>query len=343
MKEITRIDHYARIYNKTMDKNIPFIVHWELTYRCNLNCMHCYCAHNNKRKELTYIEIKGIIDELADMGCLYIVFTGGEIFAREDFVKIACYAREKNFALRLLTNGTFITKNAADDIKEILPLSVEMSLYAADPVLHDRITRAAGSFEKTLNAFKLMKERGVKTKLKSIIMNCNKDQLDGLRELARNFSADIVYDFTIVPKDDGSKDPLKFRLNEEEVYRLTVENNRLSNFKPKETVDDNTFMCSAGMNNIAISPYGDVFPCIGLKEPAGNLREGSLEDIINSPVLPIIRATKLSELWTCKNCNLSAYCRRCPGLAVLEGGDYTGPSPEDCKMARVWKRIDLER
>jgi radical SAM protein with 4Fe4S-binding SPASM domain len=342
MKEVVQKDRYSQIFKKTMEKNILLIVHWELTYRCNLSCPYCYCIHDKKRKELTLEEIKRIMDKLAEMKCLFITFSGGEIFMRKDFFAIARYARSKGFALRLMTNGTLITDKVADYIREIEPLSVEMSLYASDAELHDRMIGENGSFDKTIKAFELLRESGIKTVVKSLLMKPNAHELDRLRKIAARLGATFAYDTIVVPKNDGTKDPLSFRLEEEEMVDIFRSQKDVSNFKPSEVVDDDTFMCSAALNNISISPYGDVYPCVALKEKAGNLREQSLEEIQNSPVLRKVRSTKFTDLLECKRCDLAAYCNRCPGLSLMEDGDFLGPSTATCRMASVWKRLSNE-
>ena len=120
-------DRYEAIVRKTLDKCIPFKVDWEITYRCNLRCSHCYQTGASGEKELTTEEIYSALDELADLGCLYLTFTGGEILLREDLFDIAKYARKKEFAIRLFTNGTLIDEKVADKIKNLSPLSVEIS------------------------------------------------------------------------------------------------------------------------------------------------------------------------------------------------------------------------
>ena len=331
------MDPYSRVVKKTMEKHIPFIVHWELTYRCNLKCAHCYCLHDSESDELSLREIMSVLDRLAEMQTLFLTLSGGEVLVRDDFFEIARYARKKNFAIRLLTNGTRITDTVADELEKIHPLSVEMSLYAADAALHDAITGKEGSFEKTVRAFHLLHKRGLKTKVKSLLMKQNAHQLQALRELSRELGADMVYDFTVVPKDDGTKGTLNFRLDEKDMTEIFSDDDKASHFEPAQAVDDNTFMCSSGMNNFLISPYGEVYPCVGLKIGAGNVRKQSLEDINNSETLKKVRNTKFSELWACRDCGLSGYCTRCPGLAAAEDGDYLGPSQAYCRMARALK------
>jgi MoaA/NifB/PqqE/SkfB family radical SAM enzyme len=94
----TYTDPYTRIVKKTQDRLIPFTVHWELTYHCNLQCPHCYVVPQNSREELSSREIAAILDHLKEKGTLHVIFSGGEILTRNDFFDIAHYARGKGFA-----------------------------------------------------------------------------------------------------------------------------------------------------------------------------------------------------------------------------------------------------
>jgi MoaA/NifB/PqqE/SkfB family radical SAM enzyme len=75
-------DPYARIVKKTLDRFIPFTVHWELTYHCNLQCPHCYVVPQNSREELSSGDIAKILDLLRERGTLYVIFSGGDYRGR---------------------------------------------------------------------------------------------------------------------------------------------------------------------------------------------------------------------------------------------------------------------
>ena len=84
------------------------------TFRCNLNCRHCYVnlpANDRavKRQELTYGEVCDIVDQVVDEGCLSVLFTGGEVFVRADFLAILKHPKEKGLMVSIFTNGTLIT------------------------------------------------------------------------------------------------------------------------------------------------------------------------------------------------------------------------------------------
>jgi len=337
MRMSTKTNPYARIVKKTMDRLIPFTVHWELTYYCNLRCPHCYVVPQNSREELSSGEITSILDILKEKGTLYVIFSGGEILTREDFFDIARYTRKKGFAMRFLTNGTLINERVADQIKDLDPLSVEISLYGSRPEVHDRITACPGSFEKSVKALGLLRERSIRTVVKSLLMKGNAPEFQRMKKLAQEIGSQFLYDTVIIPRMDGSMEPCNNRLDGEELYWLLY---REVQQKEKE-VDprENDLSCSAGLNVLSISPYGDVYPCMAFKESGGNLTKNSLSEILHSPIFSKIRSITLSDLRECKRCEFIQYCNRCPALAWLETGDLLGPSQADCLMARVIKGI----
>lgn len=330
-------DPYARIVKKTLARFIPFTVHWELTYHCNLQCPHCYVVPQNSGEELSSGEITLILDHLKERGTLYVIFSGGEILTRGDFFEVARYARKKGFALRLMTNGTLINETAAEQIKDLHPLSVEISLYGSKPEIHDRITACPGSFERSVNALRLLNERGIRTIVKSLTMKGNVAEFGKMKEFAEEIGSQFLYDAVIIPKMDGSMDPCRNRLDREELYSLLYPEVQA----PKENGEFpwNDLSCSAGLNALSISPYGDVYPCMGFKESAGNVTEQSLTEIQRSPIFSKIRSITLSDLTECKGCKLIPHCTRCPALAEMETGDLLGPSKADCLLASVIKSI----
>lgn len=330
-----KLDYYQKIVKKTVDENIPFTVHFDLTYKCNLKCVHCYVVQK-EREELSTEEIKSILDQLAEANTLCLTFSGGEIFTRKDFFEIAYYAREKGFALRLFTNGTLITPEIADKIKELHPLSVEMSLYGIDPPIHESITKVPGSYAKTIKAFRLLKERGLKTKVKSSLMRENIGEFKKLWAFARELKSRFIFDPTIIPQNSGNQEPLNYRLTEEDLLKFLSSHMHSSKWKPLKLTGEER-MCGAGLNNLYISPYGEVYPCLSIRKSCGNLTKQSLSEVWQAPILKELRATKFSDLKECSTCSLSSYCDRCPGLALLEDGDLFGPSQAACTLARARK------
>lgn len=329
-------DHYSRIYAKTMNDYICFLAHWDLTYKCNLRCRHCYAQGGKSKEEVSYVKAKSILDELKEMGCLYLVFSGGEILLRADFFDIASYCRKQGFALRLMTNGTLIDESISERIASLYPLTVEMSIYAADKGLHDTITSVIGSFDRTINAVRLLKKRNLRVILKFLVMQNNVKEFRAVKSLAEGLGVDFLFDFCVVTSDSGSDVPLKYRLNREQIKDFFI-----SNGIPllKREAQEEALLCSAGLNNIFITPHLDVYPCIGIKYKIGNLWESSLRDLWHSAKLNFIREIQTSDLYKCAQCELRQFCSRCFGIAMIEDKDLFGPSGFDCAVAAVKKEV----
>ncbi|MBI4722028.1 MAG: radical SAM protein [Candidatus Stahlbacteria bacterium] len=325
----------AGMWKRTAELNIPFTVMMELTYQCNLHCRHCYIVNNDERQELTLTEITRIIDEVRDAGTLFIVLTGGEALIRDDFFAIAKYIRDKGLALMLITNGTLIDVVRADAIAELNPFRVGISLYATKPEIHDKITQVQGSFSETISAIKVLKSKKVNVALKCTIIKQNMGEYKELLVLAKSLGVGADFSPFIVPKDNGSKEPIKYRLADEELEAVISDSelNKKSNYG-QGSRKESDFICDAGKSICAISPYGDVYPCIQLRVNAGNLQVNSFKEIWNNgEELLGIRDIKFEHLTQCSHCILWSNCARCPGIALLEDGDLFGPSSLACKLA----------
>src|SRR5512136_2462306 len=108
------------LFMHTLKENIPLSVQFELTYRCNLACSHCYVV-NRGEKELSFNEITDVLDQLAEANCFFLTLTGGDVFMRDDTLNIVRYARSKGFVTKIFTNGNLITENVAHELGKLLP------------------------------------------------------------------------------------------------------------------------------------------------------------------------------------------------------------------------------
>jgi len=333
--ETTKSDNYDDLEGRACAKNIPVYAQFELTYRCNLKCLHCYTDDESRQKELSTKEVKQIIDQLAELGVLYLVLTGGEIFTRGDLFEIAAYARQKGFALRFFTSATLITPEIAKKIYDLKPLLVETSLYGRSPEVHEKITQIPGSFASTIEAIKHLVKLGVKVLVKTMAMKENISEITEMKELVEDIGAGFRADPVLMPKSDGSTVPLGHRINNDDLfwYYKNVDNKwEIKKPNPHKSI------CNAGKGVMLINPYGEVFPCIRISKKAGDLREHSLHKIwTESSVLQEIRDLKLSKVKECAVCKDKIYCNTCPGLALFEHGDLYLPAEECCRQAKMRK------
>lgn len=330
-----------RLYTLTESNNVPLQAFIELSQRCNELCKHCYLSVEARRHGggLRTEEVKSILDQLAEAGCLYVVFTGGEVLLRRDFFELGEYARAKRFGLVVFTNGTLITEEKADRLAALGPSEVDISLYGACAETHDWVTNLPGSFTLSVAAIRRLRARGVKTKMKVPLMRKNLAEFSRMKALAEELDCLIKFDPVIVPMNDGDTFPLDCRLEGEDLERairlLVPDRGHLY------TAGGDS-MCSAGKNTLGINPEGDVYPCLQFLTSWGNLREKSFQEIWFGQEQTPFRSTAPEELEDCHSCSRRQHCSRCPGLALIEDGNWRGKSTAACQVAEVRQKLAHE-
>ncbi|MFC1529318.1 radical SAM protein [Gemmatimonadota bacterium] len=315
--------------------NIPVAASLELTWACNLFCIHCY-QYPAGENELTTSELIGILDQLHEAGCLYLALTGGEPLLRDDFFTIAEYAREKNFAISLLTNGTLIDEQVAHWIRDLGFLGVHVSLLGASAATHDSITGMPGSFAVTMDTIRLLRRLDIRTYLNTVVMRQNVHDQAGIGKIAGEVGAEQTLDSVVAPGNDGDTGTFGCRLSDtslKEFYSCINDNDQEHLLDSRWRTDGP--LCGAGIWNCAINARGEVYPCVGFPRAVGSLRQESFRAIWdNSGFLDELRQLSLSDLNECVECELKPYCFRCTALAWIEDGSIGGPSQEACRQAR---------
>jgi len=347
-----------RLVRKTVERRLPWNVHIDLTYRCNERCVHCYLDHHDYG-EMTTREVKNVLDQLADAGALFLTFSGGEIFLRQDLFELIRYARGLNFDVSLKTNALLIDQSRARKLRELDIRKIQISIYSADAAIHDAITKVPGSLERSLRAIRFLLAEGLQVKLACPLMKQNLAAFRDVQSLAEKLGVPYMLDLTITPMMDGGDGVLGLRSSAAELLQVLQDQNLNSRAStPPEAATEAAFAtgsatssgiesgayddipCSAGHNSCYISPYGDVSPCVQMPKPAGNLRKQRFDEIwYGSSEMNRVRAVRESQLPLCSSCSIRNYCERCPGLAQMEGGDLLGAYERACELAEMNARL----
>ena len=182
----------------------PFLVVWDLTHACNLNCKHCYQrADDTLPDELTTEEAKCLIEELADANVVALAFSGGEPLLRSDFYELAAYAQSLGIYVALATNGTLITKEVAKRLKEINISYVEISLDGASAKTHDEFRGIPRIFDRTIEGIKNCVEVGLYTCIATTATKFNLNEIQETYELALSLGCKRQMIFNFVPTGRG--------------------------------------------------------------------------------------------------------------------------------------------
>lgn len=318
----------------------------ELTYRCNLRCSHCYAVESESAKrELTTSDIINLFDELYDNGIFRLTLTGGEIFVRNDILQIIEYAYKKGFLIDLFSNATLLNEEIVKKLVDFHIRSFQVSIYSHKPEIHDAITGIKGSFERSVNALRLLKKYHISTNIKSVMMERNFQDYEGIEKLANDLGASFQTSLYIIPHNNGSKENLKNRIqNSRDIRNIIIQDlkrTKAISFYRKRSESDT--ICNAGYSAISIDPYGNIYPCNLLKIKLGNFKKEKISDIwTNSELLNKIRQYRISDLKQCSTCDKLEYCFFCPGAALAEKGNMLLPYEEACLIAGLKKDLDTK-
>ena len=323
----------------------------ELTLRCPLTCAHCYnnlpmADHQARLAELSYEEHCRILDEITEAGCFWLLYTGGEIFARKDFLDIYTYAKQKGLLITLFTNGTLITPTVADYLTEWRPFSIEITLYGRTRETYEELTRIPGSYDRCMRGIRLLMERNLPLKLKTVGVSINRHEVwDMKRFVEEDLGLEFKFDAMINPRIDCSQSPLATRLKPEEVVALDLEDPKRTAAWTKHTqasIDrmhlwvhsDEVYSCGGGVQSFAIDPYGKLSICVLSHFDRYDLRQGSFQDGWEG-FLSQVRHRKRKSLTKCVACGLKEMCGMCPANGELENGDPEAPVDFLCHVAHL--------
>lgn len=333
--------HQRRLVVQAARHNIPMDVSIELTHHCNFRCQHCYIPDFSAPDQLSTERLLTLLEELAEMGTLYLTLTGGELFLRRDWLTVARRARELGFALRLFSNGALIDVGVADAVAE-LACAVEISLYSMNEATFERLTQRPGSFARTLRGVELLRERDVPVLLKMPMTTLNHRDVGDVAAYAERVGAGFQASPTIMAKKNGDPATLALRVPQKELvphFGGPHLGCHLPDDDPADPRRDGP-LCAAANRYCNITSAGDVMACNILPGSDGNVRQRSFRDVWeNSPWLNQIRAIRRTDLHTCKSCSRLPYCGRCHAQALVEDGDLYGPSSYAQERAEIFESL----
>lgn len=323
---------------------------FELTYRCSEKCLHCYnpgATRNDKEKsrrsnfiELTLDDYKRIIDEMCEAGLATVTLTGGDPFSYKDVWGILEYLYQKEIAVTLLTNGQQLV-NQIDRLANLYPRSIKVSLYGADPIAHDSITRKKGSWQTTLDVISDLRKVAVPVVINCVIMRPGLKSYLDLKKTGENLSCLVLFDFGVVDSIEGD-------ICATHHLRLTPEELELVLMDPDiEPKTDNFDMsanpapaskgvpCLAGRGTFCVMPNGKLIPCVSMHMILGDLKQQDFHSIItnNSKLKGLLeaKATDYMECGTHDYCNCCVFCA---GNSFAEHGNPLHANENNCYLAK---------
>jgi radical SAM protein with 4Fe4S-binding SPASM domain len=323
-----------------------------ITSRCNLNCVHCFSGRDRaKQAELSLNDLKSIFSQLEQMGVLEVRINGGEPLLHREIAKILPTLSEKRFRKVILTNGTLLNEEILILLKDSGTIPT-VSLDDSEEAEHDLFRGVKGSYERTIEALKLLQKHGIQYGINCCLHRRNLNRHQDIINLAVKYGAYRIA-FLDLKQVGRMKDHPNWVPSYTE-YQETFNSLLVARAKNRKVdVSLDAFMhcyplkecvlearkgfvsCKAGISGLSIDSEGSVYPC-GLvisdtQWNMGNIKKEKLQDIWFSDKWLFFRGkTMLSNLHRCKDCtNLKRckdfYCRLLPYSVY---GDPLGPHPK---------------
>lgn len=288
----------------------------ELTSACNSKCLHCYaeCQPSNlTENQVPHTRWLSLIEEAKTAGATAIQFIGGEPLLYPNWRELVIKAHQLNYEyIEIFTNGTLIDDDCIDFFKQY-HVNIATTLYADNPLIHDKVTRQPNSFLKTMTAIEKLMAAEIPLRIASIIMKVNEHEVENILRLYEKFGMKDAYPDVIRPTGRGDDQDLL------PVYY------RKPPIRPPFCIDEDSYIyahhqhsCLAG--KVAVTATGDIFPCIFARnELCGNILYQPLSEILSGLPLTKCWCTTKDCITKCKDCEYRYACADCRPLA--QGSD----------------------
>lgn len=325
----------------------PICLTWEITYGCNLSCIHCLSASGLKDpRELKTRQALELLDTFKEMGIFYVNIGGGEPTIRRDFLEILRHANSIGIGVKFSTNGSFIDDGFARELSGFSYTDVQISIDGPDRQSNDLI-RGAGSFDRALKAMDTLQRRnGITFKISAVATRNNVHQLDRFYELADFYRAELRVT-RLRPSGRGSQVFADLNPSAEENVALyqwlrahpdVLTGDSFFHLSPLGTQLAGMNICGAGRVVCLVDPIGDVYACpftIHETFRAGNISDpGGFREIWkNSELFNSMRKAQGPN--SCETCVAYQSCQGgCISTKFFTGTSLDGPDP-DCVLGKA--------
>src|SRR6266487_3256711 len=300
----------------------PICLTWELTYACNLACVHCLSSSGRRDpRELSTAQCKALIDEFERMQIFYVNIGGGEPTVRPDFWELVDYATAQHVGVKFSTNGVRIDAAVAARLAVSDYVDVQISLDGATAEVNDAV-RGVGSYHTALRAMQNLAEAGFAGfKISVVMTRHNVGQLDEFKAIADRFAAQLrLTRFRPSGRGADSWDELHVTADQQrQLYDWLVAHG-------EDVLTGDSFfhlagyggalpglgMCGAGRVVCLIDPVGDVYACPFAIHPsflAGNVRDpGGFAGVWRHSEL-FARLRRPQTGGACESCSAFGSCR----------------------------------
>lgn len=338
-------------------KNELRLVAWEVTRKCNLNCVHCRAGSDRGPYpgELDTTKCLEILEQIRLVGRPIVILTGGEPVLRDGIFELAERGTQLGLRMVLATNGTLLTPAIVEKMKASGIKRVSISIDGADEQQHDRFRKVPGAFNKAMKGIQLLKDAGLEFQINTTVTRHNVHDIKKILDMTVRLGAVAQHIFLLVPTGRAreminqeidaleyekllhwfyemrDKVPIHLKATcAPHYYRIL----RQEAHKKGQKVDYKTYGldavtrgCLGGTSFCFISYDGIIQPCGYLELNSGDLKEASFDSIWeNSEIFRKLRDFS-SYKGKCGRCEYIKFCGGCRARAYEATGDFLAEEP----------------
>ena len=303
----------------------PLNAHLDVTYRCDLDCGHCYLDNKTTWPEMTTAEWFNVLEQLHDAGVMFLVWSGGDVLMRSDFAELLSKASTLGLMSRVKTHGGQVDQAWAEHFARNKVGRMDVSVFSLRAEVHDALTRRPGSLTNTLRGIAAARQAGVPVKVSCWVQPAIVDEIGAICRHFEDQGCQITFDTRTMLDHSATPQLAHLQLAGDDLLRArtaillaqpTIRPRRIAERPSHEP-------CSAGRTLVYVSPDGELWPCINFPMALGNLRDKPLLQIWQESA-----ARKQLVTWDnrertgCQSCAGSGFCFYCPGDAYKTTGDF---------------------
>ena len=312
----------------------------ELLDYCNFRCNHCY-IRDAYQSFIDVSRVKDLLVKLHDLGCIWLLLTGGEILLHPHFLEIYEYAYNLNYKITLFTNGYLLNDETIAALQEKTPDLIEITMYGGDARSFDSFVEVEGAFSVVdANISKLI-QANIPLKLKFVAMKHKENDLAAIRDYALSKKLGLRWDTFLIPSVNGNNHPLMNRISEEKAVSLDWNDQfyirKLAN-SDLSANSDALYTCDAGYNSVFVDAKLNLSICEMARNISVSIADSSMDIREAQEELICIREAKrpLGEKDACYRCKYRKICRYCPGQFLLANGNEYKPINWNCNYAALF-------
>lgn len=351
------------LMNNAKENDIPINGSIELTPLCNMNCDMCYVRmspiqmHEQGRPR-TKDEWLEIGSQMKEAGVLFLLLTGGEPLLYPEFKELYLGLKNMGMILTINTNGTLIDEEWADFFKAHKPRRINITLYGDSPKTYENLCHYGEGFERTINAVKLLTDRGIDVKFGGSATKANESHIEDIIDCGDELGVPVRVDTYMMPAERERNKPfdmqsrldpvsaakvrikaLKKEMGEELFKQYVLQSLKaVEEFVPTDT--PRCVTCYAGNCSFTLNWQGNMRPCVVLSTPSVSVFEEGFDAAWNQIRQEV---SKIRLNIKCSQCKFKSLCRTCAASALLETGSFDGVPEYMCQYAKEsYRLIKLE-